>query len=158
MAGRWIRDATPVTVKVAEPLSDKTMIIQNESYSEAHRHEKVESLIVHSNQEYYISGKLCVKKDGSVYVKNPGDLPDVACKHKGRQGVALQHILELQSKYKSTVNLKYSPKSTVKPLAISFDKLVKDQDNATIKIWVKILTAATAQSTECVRVPPPCKY
>ena len=79
MAAMWIRDPTPVTIKVAERLSDG-MIIQNESYIEAHRNKKVESLIIYSNQEYSLSGKLCVKVDGSVYVKNPEDLPDVSCK------------------------------------------------------------------------------
>ena len=78
MAARWRRDPTPVTVKVAERLSDK--IIINESYSQAYSDKKVESLIIY-DQEYSISGKLCVKNDGSVYVKNPGDLEDASCKY-----------------------------------------------------------------------------
>ena len=75
-----MRAPKPVTVELAERLSDTTMII-NESYSKTYRHNEAESLIIYNQLRYSISGKLCVKDDGSVYVRNPGELNDASCKY-----------------------------------------------------------------------------
>ena len=78
----WVRNPTPVTVQVTDRFDEQATII-NEGYCEgceAYRHTKDEVLVIHSSQKYSISGKLCVKNDGSVYVTNPGELQDGSCK------------------------------------------------------------------------------
>ena len=79
------------------------------------------------------------------------------------KGVALQHVLyselRLWSKYKSSVNLKYSIVNSQATISSDKYKLVKGQAkthnrNATINIG----QIFDRRSTDCSGVPPPCVY
>ena len=77
-AAKWVRDPTPVTVKVAERLNESVhveVIITNEGYST-----EEDQIII--NEECSISGKLRAKEDGSVFVMaSSGDPNDASCKY-----------------------------------------------------------------------------
>lgn len=77
MALRWERRDKPVTVEVERLCSeeDEVMIIKPEGTY----HKENDEIIVEERRRTYISGKLRVKKDGSVVVTNPGDPDDASC-------------------------------------------------------------------------------
>ena len=80
----WIRSSTSVALEIAaraEGTSGTESLIVNESYIRSGSEEEAQFIV---RQECFscISGKLCVKNDGSVYVINPKDSPnDVSCKY-----------------------------------------------------------------------------
>ena len=79
-AAKWTRDPTPVTVKVAEHISESVeVIIINEGYPDEYSKEEDQIII---NEEHSISGKLRANEDGSISVTaSPGDPNDPSCKH-----------------------------------------------------------------------------
>ena len=88
--GCWIRSSTSVTLGITangiNTVNESFIVNEsyisggNESYFQC-RSEEAAEFIVRQECPGCISGKLCVQKDGSVYVRNPKDSNDVSCKY-----------------------------------------------------------------------------
>ena len=87
---KWVRDPRPITVKISEQLSqdeeitfrNESCIVERDGKRRVDKYQKQEEQIF-IHEERVISGKLCVKRDGSVFVTNPGDPNDASCKCAG---------------------------------------------------------------------------
>lgn len=71
--GQWVRNPTPVTVGFK--IIEEQVTIVTEGYTND-THQKESEILV--DDKRVISGKLCVKKDGSIFVDQGPEEPDDA--------------------------------------------------------------------------------